>query len=303
MTQNKLQAWVSAARLRTLPLSISGIITGTALAYDENFFSWSIFILAIITTILFQVLSNFANDYGDGVKGTDNENRVGPKRAVQGGTITSSQMKIGVVIAAILAFISAILLIYVSFSWSSFLYIFIFTVLAIIAIIAAIKYTVGDSAYGYHGLGDLFVFVFFGLVAVGGSYFLFTKSFDFFIMAPAITIGLLSVAVLNLNNMRDEESDRLSNKNTIVVKFGGRWARKYHFVIIAIAFGCITYYSWQSFSSWNHLLPVLVIVPLSIHLTKVYKTNSNKLLDPELKKVALSTFLLSLLFLASAVIS
>ncbi|NER16475.1 1,4-dihydroxy-2-naphthoate octaprenyltransferase [Spongiivirga citrea] len=302
MSQSKTKAWLSAARLRTLPLSVSGIITGTALAYNEAFNS-IVFVLAIITTILFQILSNFANDYGDGVKGTDNENRIGPKRAVQSGIISKAEMKKGVIITALFSLLAALSLIYSSFGIDYLLYILVFTVLAIVAIIAAIKYTVGDSAYGYNGLGDVFVFIFFGLVAVGGSYFLYTKRLDLIILFPATAIGLLSVAVLNLNNMRDEDSDRSSNKNTIVVKFGGRWARKFHLAIIGIAFVAISYYCWKTFDSIISLLPIIAFIPLAIHLIKIRKIQLNGDLDPELKKVALSTFLLSLLLMVKMIFS
>jgi len=303
MAQTKISAWLSAARLRTLPLSISGIITGTALAYAKGHFDWKIFVIAVITTILFQVLSNFANDYGDGVKGTDNEDRVGPQRAVQSGIISKVAMKQGVVLTAILSLLSALSLIYLSFGLEYIWYVLAFTVLAMVAIVAAIKYTVGDSAYGYNGLGDVFVFLFFGLVAVGGSYFLFTKQLELLVLFPAIAIGLLSVAVLNLNNMRDELSDRASKKNTVVVKFGGDWAKKYHFVIVILAIICISYYCFLTFDYWISWLPIFIAIPLSIHLIKVYKTQENKDLDPELKKVALSTFLMSILILLSALLT
>ncbi len=301
MKQSKMNTWLSAARLRTLPLSISGIITGTALAYHHAF-SWPIFLLAIITTILFQILSNLANDYGDGVKGTDNENRVGPQRAIQSGLISKGEMKRAVIITAVLSLFAALSLIYVSFGLEYILYVLVFFVLAIIAIISAIKYTVGDSAYGYNGLGDVFVFIFFGLVAVCGSYFLYAKQLELNNLFPAIAIGLLSVAVLNLNNMRDEDSDRLSNKNTIVVKFGGKWARKFHFTIILIAFGCMIFYCWNTFNSMIDWLPLLAFIPLAIHLIKIRSVGMNDNLDPELRKVALSTFLLSLLLMLGAVL-
>ena len=217
-----IKTLISAARLRTLPLSVAGIITGSAIARREDVegFRNDIFVLALLTTILFQILSNFANDYGDGVKGTDNDQRLGPKRALQSGAITRSELKRVVIITAALSFLSAIALIYAAFGLENLGYVLFFLILGALCIVAAIKYTVGKSAYGYRGLGDVFVFVFFGLVSVVGSYFLYRQALPAYIFLPATAIGLLSVAVLNLNNMRDYENDKQSGKHTLVVKMG-----------------------------------------------------------------------------------
>lgn len=292
---NKFGAWISAARLRTLPLSISGIVVGSALGH-EDFFNTSVFWLAIATTLGLQILSNFANDYGDGVKGTDNQDRVGPQRAIQSGVISKNEMFIGIVITAFVTFCVAVTLIYVAFGDDNFLYSVFFFVLGLIAIAAAIKYTVGNSAYGYRGLGDVFVFIFFGLVSVVGCYFLFTKSLNFFVFLPAITIGLLSTAVLNLNNMRDHNSDKKAGKNTLVVKLGIDNSRKYHYTIIFVAMVSILGYAILQYTHFNNVLFLVAFIPLFIHLRKVAKTKNPELLDPELKKVALTTFLLSILF-------
>ena len=158
--------FIKAARLRTLPLSVSGILVGSGLAISEDKFNALIFILALLTTIGFQVISNFANDYGDGVKGTDNEDRVGPKRAIQSGEITPKQMLLAIIYTSVITFIIALILIYVSFGKDDFINLGIFFVLGISSIAAAIKYTVGKKAYGYSGFGDIFVFVFFGLLRV-----------------------------------------------------------------------------------------------------------------------------------------
>jgi 1,4-dihydroxy-2-naphthoate octaprenyltransferase len=293
----KIAAWVSAARLRTLPLSVAGILVGTGLAIPSNDFDVTIFWLAIATTLGLQVLSNFANDYGDGVKGTDNEERIGPMRALQSGVITDQEMKIGIVITSVVTALLALCLIYISFGKNNFLLSLIFIILGTLAIIAAIKYTVGDSAYGYRGLGDAFVFIFFGLVSVMGSYFLMTKNFNFTVLLPATSIGLLSSAVLNLNNMRDENSDRNAGKMTLVVLKGKAFAKIYHVVLIAIAFTCmLIFLSLDRLSStFFNYLPMLAFLPLGIHLIKIHKYQNPKTLDPELKKVALSTFALSIL--------
>ena len=214
------KAFIEAARLRTLPLSISGILIGTALAYAEGSFNWIICILALLTTIGFQVLSNFANDYGDGVKGTDNEDRIGPQRALQSGSISPDQMLNAIKITGFITFCIALLLIYFSFGRTHLNYFFLFLVFGLASIAAAIKYTMGKKAYGYSGYGDIFVFLFFGLLSVVGSYFLYTKSLDYTIFLPATSVGMLSVAVLNLNNMRDRASDEKANKRTFVVKIG-----------------------------------------------------------------------------------
>ncbi|AGC78638.1 1,4-dihydroxy-2-naphthoate prenyltransferase [Nonlabens dokdonensis] len=344
MASTKLKAWISAARLRTLPLSISGILVGSAFAYYNVFaiennsekllnsielnFSYSIadnvslfmfnyisiVILALITTLGFQILSNFANDYGDGVKGTDNEDRIGPMRAIQSGIISPQEMKRGMVITAILTLISAILLIYVSLGIDRLLVSLFFLALGIAAIWAAIKYTVGDNAYGYRGLGDVFVFIFFGPVSVMGIYYLITTIVNWEMIFPSMTIGLLSVAVLNLNNMRDVQSDKKAGKNTIVVKLGLSKAKMLHYGFVIVAFICalrltgriyFTQYiandigeSWMLENENINLiafLPLLAFIPLLIHLIKVKKTTSPALLDPELKKVALSTFLFAVL--------
>ncbi|MEP1983406.1 MAG: 1,4-dihydroxy-2-naphthoate octaprenyltransferase, partial [Maribacter dokdonensis] len=225
----KVKAWLNAARLRTLPLSISGIFVGTALAAYYGATNVTIFILALCTTIGLQVTSNFANDYGDGVKGTDGDDRIGPKRALQSGLLTAAELKRGIYISIVINAVLIISLIFTSFGIKDVLYPVLFLVLGALAIWAAIKYTVGKSAYGYQGLGDVFVFIFFGLVSVLGSMFLYLKFIDLFAVLPAIAIGLLSVGVLNLNNMRDIKSDTAVGKNTLAVKMGLSKAKKYHY--------------------------------------------------------------------------
>lgn len=293
----KIAAWVSAARLRTLPLSVSGILVGTGLAIPSNDFDTAIFWLAIATTLGLQVLSNFANDYGDGVKGTDNEERIGPMRALQSGNITDKEMKFGIIITSIITALLALSLIYISFGKDNFLLSMLFIVIGTLAIIAAIKYTVGDSAYGYRGFGDVFVFIFFGLVSVMGSHFLMTKDLSLLLLLPATSIGLLSSAVLNLNNMRDELSDRNARKMTIVVIKGKAFAKTYHFLLIGVAFTTMLLFLSLGYlnASFLNYIPMLAFIPLVIHLIKVYKYQHPKTLDPELKKVALSTFALSIL--------
>ena len=290
---NNIKPWIQAARLRTLPLSVSGIIVGSAYAYHQGFSDWRIVVLALLTTLGLQVLSNYANDYGDGVKGTD-ANRIGEKRLVAAGIISAKQMKRAVLITANITFILALGLIYIAFGKENFVLSLIFILLGISSIGAAIKYTVGKGAYGYSGFGDVFVFVFFGWVSVIGSNFLYTHVIDWKLFLPASSIGLLSVAVLNLNNMRDIENDTIAGKNTLVVKMGLNWAKKYQEACIAMASILFIVFCIVVKVS---AIPVLIInIPLLLHIGKIKKSEKYEDFYPELKKVALSTFALSVLF-------
>jgi 1,4-dihydroxy-2-naphthoate octaprenyltransferase len=290
-----MKNWIQAARLRTLPLSVSGIIVGSFYAMHQGVFDGLIFSLAILTTLGLQILSNFANDYGDGVKGTDNETRIGPERAIQSGVISVKQMKNGIILTSALTFLIAVLLIYISFGKDNFLYTFLFLVLGVASIVAALKYTIGNSAYGYRGLGDVFVFLFFGLLSVLGSYFLYAKEFDWLLVLPACAVGLLSTGVLNLNNMRDEISDRTSNKNTLVVKIGGKKAKFYHFTILILAMLSLLFFAFlKDFKAVQYLF-LIGFMPLLLHLKRIFAYQNPKQYDPELKMVALSTFLISIL--------
>lgn len=288
--------WISAMRLRTLPLSISGIIVASCLAEYNGVFDLKIFVLAILTTLSYQILSNLANDYGDGVKGTDNDDRIGPQRALQSGAITKDEMFNAIRINILISIVLTVGLIYYSFGSDHFLLALLFFGLAGLAVRAAVKYTVGNSAYGYRGRGDIYVFIFFGLVSVIGCYVLYAKQIDHVVILPAISIGLLSTAVLNLNNMRDIISDTKSNKITLAVKLGKENAKKYHYFLVGGAMFCavlfgVLYYTFSPFS----LLFVIAFIPLSLHLSKVNKVSDPKNFDPELKKLALSTVLFSIL--------
>ena len=288
--------WVSAARLRTLPLSLSGIIVGSFMAASYGVFDFKICLLALLTTVGFQVISNFANDYGDGVKGTDNEERVGPERALQSGAISPEAMLNAIKITGVITTLIALLLIYVAFGTEYIIYSIVFIILGVSSIAAAIKYTVGDHAYGYSGFGDLFVFLFFGLLSVCGTFFLYAKTLGFSIFLPAVTIGLLSVGVLNLNNMRDQASDAKAGKNTIVVKIGNEFARYYHFYLLGASFLFALLYTAINFKSVYQFLFILAYIPIFKHIMVVYSNKNPKELDPELKKLALSTFLFAILF-------
>jgi 1,4-dihydroxy-2-naphthoate octaprenyltransferase len=293
-----VKSYIKAARLRTLPLSVSGIIVGSFLGNqfsNSSILESSIFWLAMITTIGFQVLSNFANDYGDGIKGSD-KNRTGEARMVASGIISPKQMKNAMIITTIITIIVALMLIYVAFGKENFGFSILFFLLGIASIAAAIKYTVGKSAYGYSGFGDLFVFLFFGLLSVVGSYFLYTKQLNFLIFLPATAIGFLSTAVLNLNNLRDFDQDKINQKNTLVVKLGITKAKKYHFFLIFGALFASSIFVILNFSSVIQLLFLIAFIPLIKNLVTVAKNKQLPELDSELKKVALSTFLFAIIF-------
>jgi 1,4-dihydroxy-2-naphthoate octaprenyltransferase len=301
-----VKSFIKAARLRTLPLSVSGIIVGSILGNEllqnkatinesTSILVSSIFWLAILTTIGFQVLSNFANDYGDGIKGSD-KNRTGEARMVSSGAITPKQMKLAMIITTFITLIIALVLIYVAFGSENFGYSLLFFGLGIASIAAAIKYTVGNSAYGYSGFGDVFVFIFFGLLSVVGSYFLYTKYINFEIFLPAISIGLLSTAVLNLNNLRDQTEDKKNNKKTLVVKLGNEKAKKYHYFLILGALVVALIYVFLDFTSVYQLVFLVAFIPLIKNMKTVAQNIIPAELDRELKKVALSTFLFAILF-------
>ena len=301
-----VKSYIKAARLRTLPLSISGIILGSYLGNEfvnsllehtirTSIWESSIFWLAIFTTVGFQVLSNYANDYGDGIKGSD-KNRTGEARMVSSGAITPKQMKTAMIITTTITLLIALLLIYVAFGSESFGYSILFFGLGIASIAAAIKYTVGNSAYGYSGFGDIFVFLFFGLLSVVGSYFLYTKMINFEVFLPAFSIGLLSTAVLNLNNLRDREQDKTNNKNTLVVKLGVVSAKKYHYFLIIGALITALIYTVLNFSSIYEFVFLVAFIPLVKNMITVSRNNTPEELDGELKKVALCTFLFAILF-------
>ncbi len=293
MAANK---WLDAARLRTLPLSVSGIIAGSFLAWAHGSFDVLIFVFAMLTTTGFQVISNFANDYGDGVKGTDNKDRIGPARTIQSGLISPSEMKMAIKITVFLTLLVAIMLIFLSFSKSEILFALLFFFLGMASIAAAIKYTVGSNAYGYVGLGDLFVFLFFGLLSVCGSYFLYTKSLPLSVFLPAFSIGYLSAGVLNLNNMRDVLSDTRAHKKTLVVKIGLQFAKLYHLYLLLSAFLFALIYNALHFHSWYQFIFLIVLFPIYLHGKFVWFNKQPRELDQELKKLALSTFAFAFLF-------
>lgn len=291
---NKTKHYIASFRLRTLPLSLSGIFLGTLLACSDNFFYPAAFALAIATTLCLQILSNLANELGDLQKGTDNSERLGPIRSIQAGALSLREFKHTIIIFIILSSIFGSALIYTAFdsllSWDGL----IMLLLGAAAIIAAIKYTVGKNAYGYHGLGDLFVFLFFGLLSVIGSYFLMTHKINMLLFLPASAIGLLSTGVLNLNNMRDIINDRHCGKHTLPVLIGIPLAKAYHFTLIIGAFVCMGVYILSHGTGICRFLFLLTLPLFIFHLRKVAK-GEGRTLDPQLKILSLSTLLFALL--------
>lgn len=290
-----IKSWISAARLRTLPLALASVAMGGMVAASHERFNLKAVVVAAITTLFLQILSNLANDYGDARSGIDNDNRLGPKRTVQTGEVSPSEMKVAMWLFAVLSLVSGMLLIFwatsISFKASA-----IFILLGLAAIVAAIKYTVGKNPYGYIGLGDLFVFLFFGLLGVGGTWFLATTSWNPLVLLPAAAMGLLSAGVLNLNNMRDLVNDRQNGKNTLVVRIGLRSAFVYHCIIVLLPFillsAFILFAGLKLFALFfMFLLPLFIV-----DLVKIKNSYSGASLDPFLRKLALKTLLLTIIF-------
>ena len=289
-------SWLKAARLRTLPLALSGILMGSALAAFYGAFNLAIFVLAMVTATLIQVFSNFANDYGDFQKGTDNHRRVGPTRTLQGGEITPAEMKKGMGLIGGLSFVLGFILVYAG-TWAySPLAFFVYIGLGILALLAAYFYTAGKKSYGYIGLGDLSVFLFFGLLPVIGVFFLHANFFETAIILPAVSMGLFSAGVLNLNNMRDIDNDRASGKITLAVKMGNRNSRYFHMALIASGWGSAVLFTRLQQASLCQWLFLLALPLFFIDLVTIQKTTDPRLLDPFLKRLALGTLGFTVLF-------
>lgn len=289
----KFRAWLSALRFRTLPLALSTIGMGSFIAKADNVFNIWIFIWAALTTVLLQILSNLANDYGDSVHGADNEERIGPQRAVQSGIISLKEMRIAIILFAVLALFSGLKLLDTSVGFGTSLF-FWFLGFGILSIIAAYTYTAGKVPYGYAGFGDLMVLIFFGILGVAGSYFLYAKSLSWEVLLPALALGALATGVLNINNMRDAESDRNVGKNTIPVRFGIKFARFYHWTLILGAIAASIIFILVRDLNWARLIILLGIPMLLLNAYKVSSTTENKDLDPYLKQLAISTFIFML---------
>jgi 1,4-dihydroxy-2-naphthoate polyprenyltransferase len=291
-----IRIWIKAFRLRTLPLALSSAILGSFLAYAQGTFQWKIFILATTTTLFLQILSNLANDYGDAMHGIDSIHRLGPSRVTQSGLVTKKQMRFMIILFVTLSLASGSLLIFSGLHHIGWKTILVFFLLGVSAIFAAIKYTVGKNPYGYIGFGDIFVFIYFGIVGVAGTYYLHVNTFDPWILLPASAIGLLSSGVLNLNNMRDIENDARSGKRTLVVYIGKQAAKIYHLVLISLSILFSVVYTFMHFNSFYQFLFILTCPLFALNVIVVMKNTEPGELNKELKKLALSTFAFSVTF-------
>lgn len=293
---SRFAIWVNAARPRTLPVAIASIILGTSLAFAAGAFNFWVAVFCVITAILLQILSNLANDYGDSLHGADHVERRGPKRAVQSGLVTPAAMRRAIVITVALSILSGLILLWLAFGADAFSLAFIFILLGAAAIGAAITYTAGKLPYGYAGFGDIAVLIFFGWVGVLGSYFVQNPRLDWLLLLPATACGLLAVAVLNVNNIRDMESDRLAGKRSIPVRLGLRRARLYHWSLLILSVILAVVYVLLTFTSlWEFLfllaLPLLVRNGLAIS-----RTDDLPSLNPWLKQMSLATLAFILFF-------
>ncbi len=293
---SKVKAWIKAFRLRTLPLSLSSIILGGSLAYANKPFSWLTTLLAVTTTLFLQILSNLANDFGDYNHGLDNGERVGPQRSVQSGIITPHAMETGIIIFIFLSLVSGIWLIVSGTRNILSREAIFFLILGLLAIGAAIKYTIGKHPYGYYGLGDLFVFLFFGLTGVLGTYYLNTHTMKWDMLLPASALGCLSTGVLNLNNMRDMESDRKNGKKTLAVFLGPTLSRYYHLLLLSLAIILSLIYILLNYHSPYQFIFLIILPPLIQNIKAVFAARSLSILDPLLKKLSLTSLLYSIAF-------
>ena len=292
-----MNPWLHAFRLRTLPLAVSSIVVGSALGYFYDGFRPWVMVAALLTAVLLQILSNLANDLGDHEHGTDNADRIGPERAVQSGAITPALMKRAVFICGGLSFASGLWLIFTAFGFT--LTTLVFLLIGIAAIAAAVRYTYGKNPYGYAGYGDVAVFVFFGLVGVLGTAYAHMGTFEPMLLLPAIAFGLLSAAVLNVNNMRDIKNDAAMGKRTLVVRIGLLQAKMYQWAICCTAFAALSTFSLieDVMPWWAFILAAIFGVTVAI-LVKLFKSRPSEM-DPYLKRLALLTFGTALTFSAS----
>ncbi|MGP9125355.1 1,4-dihydroxy-2-naphthoate polyprenyltransferase [Yersinia pestis] len=297
---SQTQAWLESLRPRTLPLAFASIVTGSALAVWLDSFKPAVALLALLTAGLLQILSNLANDYGDAVKGSDTEERIGP-RGMQKGIISHQQMKVALIITVILTIISGIALIAVACEKPSD--ILGFLLLGLMAIVAAITYTVGRKPYGYMGLGDISVLVFFGWLSVAGTYYLQAGHFDSIVMLPATACGLLATAVLNINNLRDIENDKANGKNTLAVRLGPVVARYYHALLIGAAIFCLALFSILHLHSWHGWIFLLAIPLLGKHALFVLRDPTAAGMRPMLEQMVKAALLTNILFAVGLVFS
>jgi 1,4-dihydroxy-2-naphthoate polyprenyltransferase len=289
------KAWLDAMRPRTLPLALSCIALGGFLAAAAGAFRWSIVLLCLLTAVFLQILSNLANDYGDSLHGADHMQREGPQRAVQSGQITAQTMKRAMSLFAALSGVSGLLLLWLAFGAEGLVGLLIFVLVGGAAIWAAVNYTAGRKPYGYAGWGDLFVLIFFGWVGVLGPYFLMAQRLDWLLLLPATSCGLLAVAVLNVNNIRDITSDKQAGKFSIPVRLGSERARMYHWGLLGTAVFLATLYILLTFTNYWAFLFLLAVPLLVRNGTAVQNTHDPLALNPLLKQMVLAALAFNLL--------
>ena len=292
----QLKPWIIAARLRTLPLAVSNILLGSFLAYYHGKFSVIILLLGLATAVLLQVLSNFANDYGDFINGADEKRISKYERVLQSGKISPKQMRWMLIILTLLTFVTGISLIIFAANALGTIALVVFFGIGILCIIAAITYTIGKKPYGYIGIGDIAVFIFFGIVGVCGIYVLQTRQWDWHVLLPAASFGLLSMGVLNINNIRDLESDRISGKKTLVVRIGLEKAKIYHtwLILIAVILGIVS-----TLLDFHSAFQLLYLLTIPFFIMNVYRVRSSKysgMLDDELRNLSLTAFFFSVTY-------
>lgn len=300
-TISRKQAWIESLRPKTLPLGVIAIVTGSALTYLTGNFKWPVALLALITAGLLQILSNLANDYGDAVKGSDTAERIGPLRGMQKGVITQADMKKALKLNIAAICLSGLLLIIVACEKPEDA--FGFLALGLVAIVAAITYTVGKKPYGYLGLGDISVLIFFGWLSVIGTYYLQANTFNIITVLPATACGLLSVAVLNINNMRDIENDIKAGKNTLAVRLGPQGARIYHAIIIIVAILCLVMFKLTYLSGWSGWLFLFAVPMLLNHLRRVVTDPTPEGMRPLLENMVKAALVTNVLFAIGVVMS
>ncbi len=300
MNSTQLSAWIGATRPKTLPLALISILLGSTLAYKEGAFSLVTLILAIITASLLQILSNLANDYGDAVKGTDNDERLGPTRAIQSGEISAQRMKKAMWLTALAALGFGLALVFYSVTYTA--QVLAFIGLGLGSILAAVAYTVGKKPYGYLGLGDLAVLIFFGFVGVLGSAVLHSGEFVPLMLIPATASGLLAVAVLNINNLRDIDNDEQSGKYTLPVRIGFAKAKQYHLLLCGLAwalFAC--YLVFIDASVTSIAIYSVALAPVAVHCGKIKECDYPSHFIPLMGDIVRTALIVNLLFIGSLI--
>jgi 1,4-dihydroxy-2-naphthoate octaprenyltransferase len=303
-------AWIEATRPRTLPLAAAGSVVAAGLAAAAGEFRWAVFVLMFVTSVLLQVIANFADDYGDLSHGLDDETRVGPKRGLQRGVITLPQMRLALVLACAAALVCGVALIAVAFAGGpamaggTVVAAVVFVLLGLASIAAAIFYTMGSHPYGYIGLGDVMSFAFFGVVAVVGGSFLYLHAFTWASLVAAVALGCPVMAVMNVNNMRDAKRDAAKGKRTVANMLGDPAMRVYETVLLAL--GAVLYLgSLALCGTANPVSYVLVVVACAVWarvLAGMWKTLDPEKFDRFMAPTSMGTVLVTLAWLVGVLL-